>query len=860
MILEALASQLEQRFQHEKRARVCLWFDERREFARMIPLLQSHVGSCSSPPFVLLAYDETLRRGQIWLKHQVHQKLETASPTERKSVRFVIYVPSSEDRLDVSDSSDERHFDLLVEFRAIGVYFRIGGKRPTLFSFLKLAGFSLPDNPSDQRRLYDGGPDSLLAKYTVKFIDRPAVFWETMLTPDVAQSRLIGDVDQAILEVASDPEAAWLKLQEKELDGEFLEMVRDRYGFDARGRLLFEWLRDFVATLALTETYAGYGEPKDFPLADRLPPVALRDHYLQLLQRWLRDTEHREAWDDWVAEVEENIDLSTWATGRAGSSFGFPHLVRLRWSEVLAAFQAAASKSTTTSEFFARNSDSIDREAEFGRASAHPVGEWDLLRELRTLMQACATGERGVLVTSSMEGFARLYVDHAAQIDMRHLEVRHRSENLGLSAVASVADRVYANYTNSLNEAFFQRLAASGKLDLPGIPNVTPRLEQTMWGAKGRRAVIIVDALRYDCALALKDLLHGHEVDVEPLVAMLPTVTPVGMTALLPVTTAHMTVDVKGNNIHPRVNGKDTSVRENRLTLLRATGADCREILEVEAAFAPPANTGDLFVVFGHEEVDSMGHGQAENLIRHVFLEIERLSRLVRKLHRWGYTQVHVVTDHGFILLDESKLPAEVTCDKDWCYVLKERYALVAANADLPLTRLPFPWDPSMMVAVPPGLAFFKAEKSFSHGGAALQELIIPHLTSHAAAAQTKPIGVEVVLPTFELQRASLKVTLRSTAAGSAKAGQMALFGETGRTLSLNVLQRDAKGIQTTVLAGKAKEVRLEPGGQPESVTLFFHTAARFAKGELLDLDIRDVATLEQFPPGGIKLTVGRDM
>ena len=57
MILEALVAQIEQRFQHEKRARVCLWFDERREFARLVPLLGTHVASRPKPPFVLLAYD-----------------------------------------------------------------------------------------------------------------------------------------------------------------------------------------------------------------------------------------------------------------------------------------------------------------------------------------------------------------------------------------------------------------------------------------------------------------------------------------------------------------------------------------------------------------------------------------------------------------------------------------------------------------------------------------------------------------------------------------------------------------------------------------------------------------------------------
>ena len=860
MILEALVSQIEQRFQHEKRARVCLWFDERQEFRRILPSLESHVASRPAQPFALLAYDEQRHHGQIWLKRQVYRRLEAASPAELKSLRFVIYVPFPEDRLDATDHGDGPRLDLLVEFRTIGVFFRIGGRRPTMFSFLKLAGVSVPENPSDQRRLYDGGPDSLLAKYTAKFIDRHQEFWETTLTPDIAQSRLIGDIDQTILEVASGTEVAWQGLREQELDREFLEMVRDRYGFDTRDRPPLDWLENFVATVALTETYAGYGEQRDFPFLDRLPPVALRENYRQLLQRWLRDTEHRDAWDAWVSVVEGTIDLSKWAKGRSGLSFGFPHLVRLRWSGVLAAFEEAALKGTTTSEFFARNGDTIDREVEFGKASAHPVGEWELLRDLKVLIQASDAGEREAHGTSTMEGFVRLYVEHASEIDMRHLEVRHRAENLGMPSVARVADRVYGSYINQLNEGFFHTLATTGRVDLPGVPAVTERLAQTLWEAKSRRAVIIVDALRYDCALAIKELLHGHEVNVEPLVAMLPTVTSIGMTALLPIAAAEVTVEVKANGIHPRVDGKDTSVRANRLALLRAIGADCKEISDVEAASDKPEALGELLVVFGHEEVDQMGHGQAENLIRHVFLEIERLARLVRKLHWWDYGQVHIVTDHGFILIDESKLPSEVFCDKEWCHVLKERFALVPANADLPLTRLPFPWDPTMMVAVPPGLAFFKAEKSFSHGGAAVQELIIPHLMSRAHAAQTKPIGVEVVLPTFELHRAAVKVTLRSTAAGPSKAGQMSLFSETGRTLSLDVLRRDADGTRTTVLAGKPKEVRLDPGGPQESVTLFFHTSARFQKGELLELDIQDVATVEQFPPGGIKLTIGRDM
>lgn len=863
MILKSLIGQIEQRFQHEKRAQVCLWFDEKREFIRLLPTLKSRLEQMKQPPFLLIEYNSDDNHGQIWIKHFIYKALVQASGVEeRRKLRFVIYIPLSEDRLDTAADGDDNgmRLDLLEEYRTGGVLWRVGGKRPTLFSFLRLAGAALPDNPADQRRLWDGGRDSLLAKYAAKFADRPDVFWTTQLTPDLVQSRLIGDVDQSIFDLALEPDSAWKTLQQMGLDREFLEMVGERYGFDFPVHSPEEWIEEFVTVLALTETFLGYGEPADFPFADRLPALAVRPQHRQLLQRWLRDAEYRAAWDRWIEEVEAKIDLTSWASGHIGLSFGFPHLSWLRLKQVYDAFELAAVKDSTTAEFFERHAEAIAKEAEFTKASAQGGTKWVLLRDLRTFIEDCRKGLAQVQAASSVGDLVRVYVNHAALIEWRHIELRHSAEEEGHAAAARVADRAYASYALALNDAFFGRVAAAGALELPDLPTVTSQLSHTLWKAKGRRAVVIVDALRYDCALAVRDQLRGNAVEVEPVLAMLPTITPVGMTALLPLDDAEVTVEIKGNSLHPKVNGKDTSIRDNRLALLRTFGADCRDINDVEQCSEAPSGLGELLVVFGHEEVDQIGHGQAENLIRHVHLEIDRLARLVRKLHRWGYGCVHLVTDHGFIMLDESRLPNEVSCDKAWCHMLKERFALVPASADLPLVRLPFAWDLEMRVAVPPGLAFFKAEKSFSHGGAALQELVIPHLISRGKTAQEKRVGVEVVLPTYELQRTAVKVTLRPAAAPTSKAGQMNLFTESSRTLSLDVLRREAAGKTASVLAGKPKEVRLDAQGQEQNVTLFFHTAGRFQTGELLDLDIRDVETLEQFPPGGIKLTVGRDM
>jgi hypothetical protein len=860
MILDGLANQFVQRFQHEKRARVCLWFDDRREFIRLLPALREYLRSMTYAPFRFFEYDEEAQHGQIWLKYQIHRAIEAAEPPERNKLRIVVYVPMSEDRLERGCSEDEPPLDLLAEYRLAGILWRIGGKRPTLFSFLRQAGVSLPDGAAEQRRLYEGGAHSLLAKYVAKFIDRPAVFWTTTLTPELAQSRLIGDADQAILDMAVDPDGSWNTLRNKGLDCEFLEMVRERYSFEAHDATPADWVREFVALLALTETFIGYGEPHDFPFADRLPPMTLRFHHVQLLQRWLRDTESRGAWDRWVQEVETEVDLSSWARGRAGLSFGFPHLVRLRWDEVRHAFEEAAPKAPATGEFFDRNCELIAKEAEFGKASHAPIGAWLLLKDLGVFLRACKDGQVKVDTLATPMDLARAYIDAAPFIELQHVRIRYRAEEHNLPSIARVADRAYAEYANALNTRFFQQLIATGTAAVPGFPSVTTHLEQRLWHAKGRRAVVIVDAFRYDCAFAIKETLREQEVTVEPVAAMLPTVTAVGMTALLPISGANISVEVKGNSLHPRVNGKDTSVLSNRITYLEEFGATCMEITDAEAAGDAPPQSRDLLVVFGHDALDHIGHGEAQTLVRHVQLEVDRLARLIRKLHRWGYSTVHVVTDHGFILLDEAKLPEVVPCAKDWCHVRKERFALVPTAADLPVATFPFPWDPEMKVAVPPGLAFFKAEKSFSHGGASLQELIIPHLTSKSRVTTEKRVGVEVVLPTFELTRTAVKVVLRPHSSGTAASGQMLLFTETGRTLALDVLRTDTTGKRASILASGPKEVRLDPKDKEQTVTLFFHTAASFQKGELLDLDIRDLETAEQFPPGGIKLTVGRDM
>ena len=98
MILSALVDQFRQRFQHEKRAQVCLWFDEKAEFQRLLPALRNHLQAVPAAPFRILEYDAEQRHGQIWIKYEIYRTLESLPADEGRGQRFVVWLPLAEDR------------------------------------------------------------------------------------------------------------------------------------------------------------------------------------------------------------------------------------------------------------------------------------------------------------------------------------------------------------------------------------------------------------------------------------------------------------------------------------------------------------------------------------------------------------------------------------------------------------------------------------------------------------------------------------------------------------------------------------------------------------------------------------------
>ena len=120
---------------------------------------------------------------------------------------------------------------------------------------------------------------------------------------------------------------------------------------------------------------------------------------------------------------------------------------------------------------------------------------------------------------------------------------------------------------------FSSALTKRGNLD--GLIRV-PAVQEAaagVWKAQSQekpRAVLFMDALRYDLAMAAGDLLRksGFRVSVRPCLAGLPSKTEVGMSLLLPACVFQ--AEVREGQVILKHQEKDLGKKENRLDYLRA--------------------------------------------------------------------------------------------------------------------------------------------------------------------------------------------------------------------------------------------------------------------------------------------------
>jgi uncharacterized protein (TIGR02687 family) len=256
--------------------------------------------------------------------------------------------------------------------------------------------------------------------------------------------------------------------------------------------------------------------------------------------------------------------------------------------------------------------------------------------------------------------------------------------------------------------------------------------------------VIISDAFRYELGYELYDELMADSknlVEIEPYLASLPSYTNLGMSNLLP--NKGISVEKGDKDLVFKIDGK-TTVSANRAKILQNSEPKSA-CLDYSQAMKFSRDEGrDFFkdhrvLYIYHDWMDSIGDKKRteHETFNASTKTIEDIKDLIMKIYGWNVYHVLVTSDHGFLYnnttLTESsreQLPKPIGYSRDHSrFVVADDfegkldgYGLEMKNT----TNI----DTDLKIAIPRAINRYRKQGNigvqFVHGGASLQELLVP--------------------------------------------------------------------------------------------------------------------------------------
>ena len=261
-----------------------------------------------------------------------------------------------------------------------------------------------------------------------------------------------------------------------------------------------------------------------------------------------------------------------------------------------------------------------------------------------------------------------------------------------------------------------------------------------------RICVIISDAMRYEIGDELLGLIRQEDrysAELEPALSTLPSYTQLGMAALLPNKSLAIADNDTGTVL---VDGQSSQGTVNRTKILqtaldgRGQAVKAEDFMQLNREDSRELLKGNDVVYIYHNRIDHTGdkmhsEGQAFEAAEQTLAD---LIRLIKKLTAANANNLLITADHGFIYqnreLDESDFLGDAVSGDDIRY-RDRRFVLgkglSASQAFHHFSSEQLGLDGEMEVQIPKSINRLRLKGSgsrFVHGGASLQEVVIPVL------------------------------------------------------------------------------------------------------------------------------------
>ena len=341
--------------------------------------------------------------------------------------------------------------------------------------------------------------------------------------------------------------------------------------------------------------------------------------------------------------------------------------------------------------------------------------------------------------------------DHIEPNDSLH-ELRNLVENIYTNSYLMKLSIIWADKLEMISS--FGQLSAQKQYDFYNrIVAPATKKECTV--------VIISDGFRYECGMELHNRFKekaNTSSELQYMISVLPSYTRLGMAGLLPHKSITFTA---GHDV--MVDGEPCVSSEQREKILRSYNplsvvTTYSEVMSMNRESVRKLMTGQELIYIYHNQVDARGdHAATENEVFSAAQEsISEIMNLIQKLTvDKSITNYIITADHGFIYkrdkLDESdkvNLPKQSGAYLNKRFILTKEPLSIEGALSYSLEYLGSE-NKDVYVTVPRGVEIFKAPgggQNYVHGGASLQEIIVPLIKVKTERYKKEVGNVEVVL------------------------------------------------------------------------------------------------------------------
>ncbi len=396
---------------------------------------------------------------------------------------------------------------------------------------------------------------------------------------------------------------------------------------------------------------------------------------------------------------------------------------------------------------------------------------WALVASIAlVLLEADRVQKEAKTPPTSLNDMISAYADEPApwcRIDTCHRHMESRWHNFEptdgecdtIEKLVVKARQHYAETGSQVTRCFLERLLEGGPAK--GMNNILPDggalvtsfLYQTQIFDKfikpalnrEKVAYVWVDALRFEMGRELTRLMREDlDIDLHIALAATPTVTEIGMAALLPgVHGKARVISVSGGKLALEINGTTVKDRKDRVAFLRRYAGVEVSVVKLDDLLPKPNKRiresieNAQFILVTSQEIDELC--ERDNITqarRQMDGILNDLRRGVRILSDLGIQRIVMTADHGYLFGEELsedmkvEVPGGETAELNRRVWVGRGGSASDAFVRVPLKALGMLGD--FDVATPWTFGAFKCKggsRAYFHGGLSPQELIVPVMT-----------------------------------------------------------------------------------------------------------------------------------